>query len=232
MAQETNPNQRNDQQAPDEHTAPPVDEQPETDPVTDPEVTPETDPETAETEQEPDSETETDDLAAAIGDGDQLKKANREAANYRHQLREAQTEIEELKAAAETGLQQAFSARASNFTKVELDAKELRQYSEQIGEVPTGDTAEIKLKHPEDFERMTGLTAHDLTYDATSVLDESRYTEELEKLFRSRPELFEGTEQQQRRLSSMKSLSDAFSSGPHNNYQNKDFKGAFRPAAN
>lgn len=229
MEQQTNTAQRNDEHAPEEHTAPAVNEQPETDPVTDPDSTPDTEP---EADQDPETDPDTGDLADAIGDGDQLKKANREAANYRHQLREAQAEIEQLKTAAETGLQQAFTSRVSAFTQIDLDAKEARQYSEHIGEVYAGDPAEIKLKHPEDFERMTGLSAHDLTYDGTSTLDDSRYAKELGKLFRSRPELFEGTPGQQKKYSAMRTVAEAFNGSAKNEPRGKDWQGAFRPADN
>lgn len=222
MSQDMTNTQPNDDHT-EETPAPAEHEQPETDPATDPASAPETDPET---------EQETDDLSAAIGDGDQLKKANREAANYRHQLREAQAEIEQLKAAAETGLQQALETRVTNYTTVTVDREQAGKIDGAVGIISRGNP-EVKLKHPEDFERMTGLTAQDLTYEGTSQLDETRYAQELAKLLQDRPELFEGTEDQHAKYRGAMQLSGAFGSHQESTAtKDNSWQGAFRPAGN
>lgn len=222
MSQAMNNTQHNENQT-EETQAPAENEQPDNTQEQAPATEPATEPETEQ-------ESEHDDLAAAMGDGDKLKKANREAANYRHQLREAQAEIEQLKAAAETGLQQAFNTRLENYTAVTVDRKQAGKIDDAVGIVSRGHP-EVRLKHPEDFERMTGLTPQDLTYEGTTQLDETRYAQELAKLLETRPELFEGTEAQHAQYRGMLQLSSAF--GTHREptgKQGNSWQGAFRPS--
>ncbi|NWN88173.1 MAG: hypothetical protein HLX51_06475 [Micrococcaceae bacterium] len=222
MEQQSNITPRNDDHT-EETPAPAGTEQPENAQEQAPADEPATEPDAGQ-------ESENDDLTAAMSDGDKVKKANREAANYRHQLREAQAEIEQLKAAAETGLQQAFNTRLEKYTTVTVDREQAGKIDGAVGIISRGHP-EVRLKHPEDFERMTGLTAQDLTYEGTSQLDETRYAQELAKLLEARPELFEGTEAQHAQYRGAMQLSHAF--GNHQERtgsQDNSWQGAFRPA--
>lgn len=231
--------------AQDQNTPQPDHDQP---PVTHDDVTP-TDPvEPAPEATEDDQGATPPDVAEVIENDVRIKKANAEAAKYRTRVRELETENQQLKDAARAKTREAMDEKIGATTTLKMSLHQTDQANKLIGPItghvdlgyPEGIADDeidehtprwgvpIKLRHPDDFYLMTGLTDDDLMTD-TGQFNEAKYGKEIEKLFAKRPELFElGNPAPDNNAG----LAEAFGKMPVSVTRGNDWENAFGPQGN
>lgn len=117
-------------------------------------------------------------------------EGNREAAKYRRQLRDTEAERDQLVDQVTVHQERVLEVNLETWAKLSYIPGE-GQFQPRT---PDGQRKpveeEVRLRHPDDFTRFTGLTASDLVDDDGNY-DTARFTQVLADLYVARPELFQ-----------------------------------------